>query len=197
MNLALRDDDPDYPALTLGNYMLGGGFLNSRLLARIRGKDGLSYGVGSQLPATISTRPASSRIAIYAPREPREAAAGVQRRDCARAHRRLHRGGNRRRPSPAGCRGAAWRARRTTNSSARSRTTCSSAARSPGMRSSRRKCRRSMPRRFARLMASSRAREVHRREGRRLRGAGEADRRPRPSNRPVTGPAIQGRSKIC
>ena len=31
LNLQLRDDDPDYPALVLGNYMLGGGFLNSRL----------------------------------------------------------------------------------------------------------------------------------------------------------------------
>src|SRR5262249_32394725 len=31
MNLSLRDDDPDYPALVLGNHMLGGGFLNSRL----------------------------------------------------------------------------------------------------------------------------------------------------------------------
>src|SRR5262249_44142159 len=29
--LNLRDDDPDYPGLVLGNYMLGGGFLNSRL----------------------------------------------------------------------------------------------------------------------------------------------------------------------
>ncbi|MES4791876.1 MAG: insulinase family protein, partial [Chloroflexota bacterium] len=36
MNLNLRDDDPDYPALVLGNYMLGGGFLNSRLAVRIR-----------------------------------------------------------------------------------------------------------------------------------------------------------------
>ena len=49
MNLKLRDDDPDYPALVIGNYMLGGGCLNSRLTTRIRGKDGLSYGVGSQL----------------------------------------------------------------------------------------------------------------------------------------------------
>ncbi len=31
LNLNIRDDDPDYPALVLGNYMLGGGFLNSRL----------------------------------------------------------------------------------------------------------------------------------------------------------------------
>src|SRR5205085_1452427 len=34
-NLKLRDDNPDYPALVLGNYMLGGGFLNSRLAARM------------------------------------------------------------------------------------------------------------------------------------------------------------------
>jgi zinc protease len=51
VNLPLRDDDPDYPALVLGNYMLGGGFLNSRLAVRIRQKEGISYGVGSQLTA--------------------------------------------------------------------------------------------------------------------------------------------------
>ncbi len=46
----LRDTDPDYPALVLGNYLLGQG-MNSRLFARIRTKEGLSYGVGSQLSA--------------------------------------------------------------------------------------------------------------------------------------------------
>ncbi len=51
VNIPLRDDDPDYPALVLGNYMLGGGFLNSRLATRIRQKEGISYGVGSQLQA--------------------------------------------------------------------------------------------------------------------------------------------------
>lgn len=45
----INDDAPDYPALALANYMLGGGFLNSRLAVRIRVKEGLSYGVGSQL----------------------------------------------------------------------------------------------------------------------------------------------------
>ena len=67
-NLKLRDDDPDYPALELGNYMLGGGFLNSRLSMRIRQKEGLSYAVGSQL-AINSLDPASSFLgyAIYAP----------------------------------------------------------------------------------------------------------------------------------
>ncbi len=48
----LRDDSPDYPALLMGNYMLGGGFLNSRLAVRIRQKEGISYGVGSQFNAS-------------------------------------------------------------------------------------------------------------------------------------------------
>ena len=49
--LRLSDKDADYPAMVIGNYMLGGGFLNSRLATRIRVKDGLSYGVGSTLAA--------------------------------------------------------------------------------------------------------------------------------------------------
>jgi zinc protease len=49
-NIALRDDDPDYPALYVANYILGGGAgFDSRLGARIRQKEGLSYGVGSDL----------------------------------------------------------------------------------------------------------------------------------------------------
>jgi zinc protease len=68
MNLPLRDDDPDYPALVLGNYMLGGGFLNSRLMSRIRGKDGLSYGVGSQIQGdNFDKAGAFMTYAIYAP----------------------------------------------------------------------------------------------------------------------------------
>jgi zinc protease len=43
--------DADYPALTMANYMMGGGFLNSRLAARIRQKEGISYGVGSAFNA--------------------------------------------------------------------------------------------------------------------------------------------------
>jgi zinc protease len=67
-NLKLRDDDPDYPALVLGNYMLGGGFLNSRLMSRIRGTDGLSYGVGSQLSGDSFEQSGNfMSYAIYAP----------------------------------------------------------------------------------------------------------------------------------
>ncbi|MGE3314227.1 MAG: M16 family metallopeptidase [Planctomycetaceae bacterium] len=43
----LRDDHPDYPALVIGNFVLGGGSLSSRLGDRVRQKEGLSYGVGS------------------------------------------------------------------------------------------------------------------------------------------------------
>ena len=45
----MRDDDPQYPALRMADFMLGGGFLNSRLPTRIRQEEGLSYGVGSQV----------------------------------------------------------------------------------------------------------------------------------------------------
>ena len=68
LNLNVRDDEADYPALVLANYMLGGGFLNSRLATRIRQKDGLSYSVGSGLQ--VSSLDRNGRFiaqAIYAP----------------------------------------------------------------------------------------------------------------------------------
>ena len=68
LRMPLKDDNPDYPALVLGNFMTGGGFLNSRLATRIRVKDGLSYGVSSFLsasPLDVSGR--FGAFAIYAP----------------------------------------------------------------------------------------------------------------------------------
>ncbi len=68
MNMPLQDTDPDYPALVMANYMLGGGFLNSRLATRIRQKEGLSYGVGSQFSASPLDKSGSfMSYAIYAP----------------------------------------------------------------------------------------------------------------------------------
>ena len=65
---AMRDADPDYPAVTIGGYMLGGGFLNSRLATRIRQKEGLSYGVGGGFTASPLDKDASfSAQMIYAP----------------------------------------------------------------------------------------------------------------------------------
>jgi len=49
IKFAMREDDPDYPALLLANFMAGGGFHNSRLPRRIREKEGLSYHVASYL----------------------------------------------------------------------------------------------------------------------------------------------------
>ncbi len=48
----VRDDDPDYPALVIGNFIFGSGALSSRLGDRIRQKEGLSYGVSSGLTAS-------------------------------------------------------------------------------------------------------------------------------------------------
>jgi zinc protease len=68
-NIEMRDDDPDYPALYVANYILGGGAsFDSRLGARIRQKDGLSYGVGSDLSVGPIDRAAAwSAYAIAAP----------------------------------------------------------------------------------------------------------------------------------
>ncbi|MFC3107459.1 M16 family metallopeptidase [Undibacterium arcticum] len=70
VNLDLRDDDADYPALLVANYLIGGGAgMDSRLMQRIRQKDGLSYGVGSSLRAGSIDRNGSFAIqAIAAPR---------------------------------------------------------------------------------------------------------------------------------
>jgi zinc protease len=66
-NLKLRDDDPDYPALIFGNFMLGVSD-TARLYVRIREKEGLSYGVGSQLSASpLDASGAFTAFAIYAP----------------------------------------------------------------------------------------------------------------------------------
>ena len=48
---ALEDDLPQYASLVLGNYILGGGSLSSRLGNRVRQKEGLSYTVRSGISA--------------------------------------------------------------------------------------------------------------------------------------------------
>jgi zinc protease len=66
--IEMRDNHPDYAALSLGHYMLGGGFLNSRLATRIRQKEGISYGVGSSFSAApIDNIGTFQAYAIYAP----------------------------------------------------------------------------------------------------------------------------------
>ncbi|GIX35435.1 MAG: peptidase M16 [Lysobacteraceae bacterium] len=67
-DLPVSDTDPDYPALVIANYVLGGGALKSRLADRIRQRDGLSYGVGSNFSARPLDRHAQlMAYAIAAP----------------------------------------------------------------------------------------------------------------------------------
>jgi zinc protease len=60
----LKESDPEYAALRLGNFILGGGTLSSRLGDRIRQKEGLSYGVTSSF--TASPRDSQANLTINA-----------------------------------------------------------------------------------------------------------------------------------
>ena len=67
LNLPLRDDHPDFPALVLGNYLLGGNS-SGRLPARVREKDGLSYSTYSFFSAGAEDAAGTFGVsAIYAP----------------------------------------------------------------------------------------------------------------------------------
>lgn len=76
--LALQDSEKDFIPLQLANRVLGGG-AKSRLLGRLREKDGLSYGAGSQLSAS-SFEPSGMWVlyAIYAPQNLGKLKAAVQ-----------------------------------------------------------------------------------------------------------------------
>ena len=68
-NVNMRDDDPDYAALVVANYIFGGeAGLDSRLMMRIRQKEGLSYGVGSEVSVGSTDRAGTwTAFAIAAP----------------------------------------------------------------------------------------------------------------------------------
>jgi zinc protease len=67
MPIEMTDSHADYPALVLGNYILGQGAA-SRLFGRIRGREGLSYGVGSGFGASPRSTAANFTVnAISAP----------------------------------------------------------------------------------------------------------------------------------
>jgi zinc protease len=76
--LTLGQNSPDYPAFVLADYLLGGGFLNSRLATRIRQKEGLSYAVGSSTNASpFEERGTWLAYAMSAPENTRKAATAV------------------------------------------------------------------------------------------------------------------------
>ena len=67
-NIAIRDDDADYAALTVANFIIGGGALNSRLVTRLRQKEGISYAAQSILQAqSLDRAGVFLGVAIYAP----------------------------------------------------------------------------------------------------------------------------------
>jgi zinc protease len=85
LNLDLNVDDADYPALMLANEIVGAGGLKSRLMDRIRQKEGLSYGGGSQLdPGDLDRAGAFEIDAIAAPQSLAKVALAV-REELARA----------------------------------------------------------------------------------------------------------------
>ncbi|HMO44945.1 MAG TPA: pitrilysin family protein [Rubrivivax sp.] len=82
--LPLTDLDADYPALSMANYLLGGGG-SSRLWKRIREGEGLSYSVGSHI-AWNNFEPNSTWLAsaIFAPQNRAKVEAAL-REEIARA----------------------------------------------------------------------------------------------------------------
>jgi zinc protease len=62
--LKLIDTDADYTALKLAVHVLGAGGFDSRLLTRLRQKDGLSYGAGADL--SVSSFEPAGKIGFYA-----------------------------------------------------------------------------------------------------------------------------------
>jgi len=52
LSFPMSDTHEDYPALQMAGYLMGGGFLSSRLGNRIRNEEGLSYAVGGNFNAS-------------------------------------------------------------------------------------------------------------------------------------------------
>ncbi|HEY9380879.1 MAG TPA: pitrilysin family protein, partial [Burkholderiales bacterium] len=77
-NLQLRDDDPDFPALVLGSWLIGGSS-DSRLSQRVREQEGLSYSVGAWLSARSLDKSGEFNVyAIYAPQNGERVEAAIR-----------------------------------------------------------------------------------------------------------------------
>lgn len=60
--LPLKDTDPDNAPLELADFIFGGGGLSSRLANRVRQKEGLSYGIGSEYGADAQDKSAAFHL---------------------------------------------------------------------------------------------------------------------------------------
>jgi zinc protease len=67
VNLKMRDDHPDFPAMVLANHLLGGSSI-ARVPARVREKEGLSYSTFTSFTSSAFDESASFRVSsIFAP----------------------------------------------------------------------------------------------------------------------------------
>ena len=67
LNVRMRDDHPDFPAITLANYLLGGPS-TARVPARVREKEGLSYSTYTTFNSSPFDESAEFRVSsIFAP----------------------------------------------------------------------------------------------------------------------------------
>jgi zinc protease len=71
----MSDTAPDYPALVIGNYIMGASGLNSRIFGTLRNEEGLSYGAGSSVG--VDPRDHYAALTIIASVKP----TGIQRAD--------------------------------------------------------------------------------------------------------------------
>jgi len=79
VNFSMKDSDPDYAALVLADYMLGGGFLSGRVPQRLREKEGLSYGAGTMMDAPpLDDGAVMMGYAIYAPQNQQKVETGFK-----------------------------------------------------------------------------------------------------------------------
>jgi zinc protease len=65
----LNDASPDYAAIEVGNFLLGEAPLASRLSNRVRGEEGLSYGIGSHFSA--EDKDESAQFLVFAITNPK------------------------------------------------------------------------------------------------------------------------------
>jgi len=66
--LAMNDDNPDHAALRIAAHVLGASGFDSRLMTRLRQKEGASYGAGAWLSvSSFDTSATLGSYAIFAP----------------------------------------------------------------------------------------------------------------------------------
>jgi zinc protease len=78
LNVRMRDDHPDFPAMVLANHLLGGSS-TARIPERVREKEGLSYSTYTSFHSSAFDPAGSFRLsAIFAPQNRKRIEAGIK-----------------------------------------------------------------------------------------------------------------------